>query len=134
MPESVKAPLTADLNQHILNLKPATTLQQTEEPYKLTFFVENETNNARQLQLTDFSDSLSHRQTYSNFYDDVIVESYDNSVDKTNFAKYGRTEGHGSYCILSALLYFVTVTTFVYLAILWIKQKMYIRMEQMHWW
>ncbi|RZB41414.1 hypothetical protein BDFB_009201 [Asbolus verrucosus] len=127
--------MTADLNQHILNLKPSVVPQPPHEPYTLTFFVENETdNNARHLQLTDFTDSQSHRQAYSNYYDDVIVESYENPVDKAKFSRYGRGAGHESYCVLSALLYFVTVTTFVYLAILWIKQKMYIRMEQMHWW
>lgn len=126
--------MTADLNQHILNLKPSIVPQPQHEPYKLTFFVENETdNNARHLQLTDFTESQSHRQTFSNYYDDVIVESYDSPVDKTKISRYGRV-GHESYCVLSALLYFVTVTAFVYLAILWIKQRMYIRMEQMHWW
>ncbi|XP_060526977.1 NADH-ubiquinone oxidoreductase 49 kDa subunit-like [Cylas formicarius] len=35
--------------------------------------------------------------------------------------------------MLSAFLYFVTITSFVYLAVLWIKQRVHVHMEQMQW-
>lgn len=137
---------TADLNENILNLKSSSSFQKQSsdiiEPYKLTFFIDNNNtgininnNKANDLQLTDFTNTQKH--VYDN--NDVIIESFDDSnFDKTKmttrYHHHHHDIQHESYCILSALLYLVTITTFAYLLIMWIKQRMYIRMEQMHWW
>lgn len=126
--------MTADLNQQILNSQPSRSPSPLNEPYRLTFYVENETHHASQWQLTDLTESQSHRQSYNNNYDEVVIESFESPVDNVKYSRYARGASHESYCVLSAFLYFVTITTFVYLAILWIRQKMHVRMEQMHWW
>lgn len=126
------AAMTDDLN--ILNLKPSVAPSPQNEPYKLTFIVENETNDDvkhMELQLTDFTSSHD-KQAYNNFYNDVL-ESYETPLlENARLSNVHST--HDSYCILSAFLYFITITTFAYLVILWIRQKMHVQMEQMHWW
>lgn len=92
------------------------------EPYKLTFFVENETKDTKQMHLDQ---PIEYKK-----YDDVVIGSYDE-----NGSKYLQNSSHEpTYCFLSAFLYFITITTFAYLAVLWIKQKVHVQIEQMHWW
>lgn len=119
------AAMTDDLNNHILNLKPSVPPSPMNEPYKLTFVVENETDGPRQLQMTEFTDDDD---------DDVVVESFETpSLEHAQIAKLARGR-HDSNCILSAFLYFITITTFAYLFILWVRQRMHVQMELMHWW
>lgn len=54
--------------------------------------------------------------------------------DQYNSAKSYKTGSHDSYCILSAFLYFTTITSFTYLLVIWLRQKMHIQMEVLHWW
>lgn len=54
--------------------------------------------------------------------------------DQYNSAKNDKNRNHDSYCIISAFLYFTTITSFTYLLVIWIKQKMHIQMEVLHWW
>lgn len=133
--------MTADLNQNILNLKPSVPPLPQNKPYKLTFLVKDE------IDATDLPEShrsinnvnnINNNNPYTNYYDDdddVVVESYENSntegVDK--FSDYASNVQHNS-CIVSAFLYFITISTFAYLVVLWIKQKMHMQMELMHWW
>lgn len=117
------APRHAPMTQQ-LNSKPASTSQ----PYKLTFFVEGEKHNVNNLQQTETQSSHGN-------YDGLVVQSYDNPVENSKAARYAKDfSEHGSGCILSAFLYFVTITSFVYLAVLWIKQRMHMHVEQMQWW
>lgn len=132
--EPQHAAMTVEVNQHILNSKPSASPPTRNEPYKLTFFVENETNVQHQ-RLMPSMDSRSHpKQPYNNYYDDVVVESYETPEILNNKLVQTKRDRHESYCILSAFLYFVTITTFTYLVVLWIKQRMHMHMELMHWW
>lgn len=116
--------MTDDLNKNILNLKPSIPPNPNNEPYKLTFMVENDTNGPKQLQMTDFTETN----------DDFVVESYETPlIEEAKIAKLARNR-HDTHCILSAFLYFITITTFAYLFILWIKQKMHVQMQLMNWW
>lgn len=83
---------------------------KSQPPVKLTFFIPENMSNY------DSSDILY------------------NNPDQYNSAKNYRNRNHDSYCILSAFLYFTTITSFTYLLVLWIKQKMHIQMEVLHWW
>lgn len=129
--EEERAKLEADQPQqaamtgssHILNLQPQNPPKPDNKPYRLTFFVENQTEEgARQmeLQMTDFSDSKT-------FYDEVLLKSYDNSLRETKHQ-------HDNSCLLSAFFYFVTITMVAYLIILWVRQRLHIQMELLHWW
>jgi hypothetical protein len=119
--------MTQDLNQHVLSHNNEDSsperLQRESSNMKLTFYVENDTTKQQHQQLVD-----SDR---SNYYDDVVVESYESPIDK---GYHMRHTPHDTYCILSAFLYFITITTFAYLFVLWIRQKMHVQMELMHWW
>lgn len=93
-----------------------------DEPYKLTFLLENDTKNVKQMQLSD-----------AGYYDDVVVNGFQNGDG--SMSRYSQNVVHEpAYCVLSAFLYFVTITTFAYLAMLWIKQKMHVQIEQLNWW
>lgn len=125
--------MTEDLNKNILNLKPPVPPSPNNEPYKLTFTIDNDTNNGpKQLhQLTDFTET----NVNSYYDDDVVVESYETPlIEHTKLAKLAARNRHDTHCILSAFLYFITITTFAYLFILWIKQKMHVQMQLMNWW
>lgn len=118
-----------DLKKNILNLKPPVPPSPNNEPYKLTFMVENDTNGPKQLQMTGFTET-----NVNNYYDDVVVESYETPLlENAKIAKLSRNR-HDTHCILSAFLYFITITTFSYLFILWLKQKMHVQMQLMNWW
>lgn len=107
-------------DQHVLNLKPSVPPSPDNEPYKLTFIVENETKESP-VEVTQFI--YPSNQAYGS---DQTTDG--SSVYKTHHAP------HDSYCLLSAFLYFITITTFAYLVILWIRQKMHMQMEMMQWW
>lgn len=122
---------STDLSQNILNLKPAVKPSPQNEPYKLTFFVENDTTSIREMQVGDQPQYNNDKDTDIS-YDDIVVENYNRPV---KMSKYSQSVTHEpSYCVLSAFLYIVTITTFSYLMMLWIKQKMYVQIEQLHWW
>lgn len=105
-----------ETDQNILNLKPPANPAPKDGPYKLTFLVENDTKHVKQMQLS------SDRR-------------YHDDVDEMTSSRYPESAIHEpTYCVLSAFLYFVTITTFAYLAMLWIKQKMHVQIEQLHWW
>lgn len=104
------APMTAD------DLNNTTTGKSHPNPpsnYQLTFFVDNDTNSDH-LQLTDFTNFH-----LNNNKEAIVMDKQDE---------------HQTFCLLSAFLYFVTITSFVYLAILWIKQRIHVHVEQMQWW
>lgn len=125
--------MTADLNRNILNLKPSVPPSPQNEPYKLTFFIEDETKSSHS-ETTDLPEPLDNSNAFTNYYDDVVVESYENSeFENDRVAELASNVQHNS-CIVSAFLYFITISTFAYLVILWIKQKMHMQMELMHWW
>lgn len=113
--------------QTVVPETPAITTDSN-QPYKLTFFIENETEEARGLQLTDFSQSHLKPEQY---YDELVVEGYQDPQDKI---RHPRHVSHEPHCIMSAFLYFITITTVVYLCIMWVKRQMHIHMEQMYWW
>lgn len=116
--------LTADLNQNILNLKPSVPPPLQNEPYQLTFFI------------GDDDKSFEGRKSKINSYeddDDVVVESYNKADIDNRMLELDSAVQHES-CIVSAFLYFITISTFAYLVILWIRQKMHMQMELMHWW
>lgn len=81
--------------------------------------------------MTDYSNPRE-KQTYNGYYDDVVVESFEGPLEGSRVGKIH--EVHDSYCVLSAFLYFITITTFAYLFVLWIRHRMHTRMEQMYWW
>lgn len=122
-------PLTKDLVtlHHLARNAPPTTTTTTEnQPYKLTFFIEND--DSKGLQLTNFDGHLKPEQ----YYDDLVVESYENpSSDRT---RHPRHVSHKTDCILSGFVYFMAITTVVYLAIMWTKRQMHIRLERFEWW
>lgn len=115
------APMTAaDLNNNNNIIKQnLTSSSSSSSPsnYQLTFYVDNETNN-NHLQLTDFTHFHSNNN-HNNVQEAIVMNNDDE---------------HQTYCMLSAFLYFVTITSFVYLAVLWIKQRMHVHVEQMQWW
>ncbi|CAG9832668.1 unnamed protein product [Diabrotica balteata] len=118
--QPVHAPMTQDFEP-----EPATN-----QPYKLTFYYDNEKNqnNVKNIQ----NDAPLDPQKD---YDGLVVQSYDSSFEGKKAARYAKDfNEHGTGCMLSAFLYFVTITSFVYLAILWIKQRMHMHVEQMQWW
>lgn len=113
---SLSAVTSADLNPNSLNLKdPSVSSSPQNEQYKLTFFVEDESERKTQ-QPTDFAESRIYSSYYRNLHPRL-----DHNID------------HNS-CIISAFLYFITITTFAYLVILWIRQKMYVHMDLMDLW
>lgn len=118
-----------DLNNNILNLKPPIPPTPNNRPYKLTFTSDNKNNGPKQLQMTDFTESN---------YEEVVVESYETPliIDDAKIAKLSRNHNRhaDTHCILSAFLYFITITTFSYLIMLWLKQKMHVQMQLMNWW
>ncbi|KAI4457822.1 slit [Holotrichia oblita] len=132
--EPQHAAMTVEVNQHILNFKPSASTPTRNEPYKLTFYVENDTYTKQQPQ--HHIDSRNHvkQQSYNNYYDEVVMESYESPEMYSNKVAQAQRSKHESYCILSAFLYFVTITTFTYLVVLWIKQRMHMHMEVLHWW
>ncbi|CAG9857919.1 unnamed protein product [Phyllotreta striolata] len=68
-------------------------------------------------------------------YDGLVVQSYNSAFDQDKIARYEKIPvEHVPGCMLSAFLYFITITTFVYLTVLWIKQRMHVQVEQMQWW
>lgn len=119
---SLAAVTSSDLNLNKLNVKtPFAPSSPQNEQYKLTFFVEDELDNKMQQQQqlqkpTDFTES----RIYSSYY-------------RNSESRLAHSIDHNS-CIISAFLYFITITTFAYLVILWIKQKMYVHMELMDIW
>ncbi|KAL3279940.1 hypothetical protein HHI36_017446 [Cryptolaemus montrouzieri] len=116
-----------DLKQDLSQQQSVPKVPDSNQPYRLTFFIENETD-ARGLQLTDFSQSHLRPEQY---YEDLVVEGYENPQDRI---RHPRHVSHEPQCVLSAFLYFITITTIVYLAIMWVKRQMHIRMEQLQWW
>lgn len=87
---------------------------QTVEGVKLTFIVPNETETGEHLN-------------------GLVVQHIDESqfedAKKERIVLY-----HDKQCLLSAFLYFTTVTSFVYLAILWIKQRMHVHLDHFQLW
>lgn len=89
---------------------------KSQPPVKLTFFI---------------PDNMSNDESSSS---DLLYDM-NNNPDQYNSAKnYRNGNQHDSYCILSAFLYFTTITSFTYLLVVWIKQKMHVQMEVLHWW
>lgn len=95
----------------------------------------NASGDARPLhqQLTDSVND------YDVDYDDAnnggkLFNTNNNGRRRINMKTNNNNTKHEAYCILSAFLYFITITTFVYLFIMWIKQRMYVQVEQMQWW
>lgn len=80
---------------------------QDSEPVKLTFFIPEKENNSKNNQQLYY---------YSDQYQSI------------------KNDKHDTYCILSAFLYFTTITSFTYLVVIWIKQRMHVQMEVLHWW
>ncbi|ENN82013.1 hypothetical protein YQE_01588, partial [Dendroctonus ponderosae] len=87
---------------------------QAVEGVKLTFLVPNETESGEHLN-------------------GLVVQHIDESefehAKKERFVLY-----HDKQCLLSAFLYFTTITSFVYLALIWIKQRMHVHLDQFQLW
>ncbi|ERL84339.1 hypothetical protein D910_01761 [Dendroctonus ponderosae] len=87
---------------------------QAVEGVKLTFLVPNETESGEHLN-------------------GLVVQHIDESEfehdKKERFVLY-----HDKQCLLSAFLYFTTITSFVYLALIWIKQRMHVHLDQFQLW
>lgn len=86
---------------------------ETVEGVRLTFIVPNETENRGS--------------------DGLVVQH----IDENEFERVKSDRVilyHDKKCLLSAFLYFTTITSFVYLAILWIKQRMHLHLDQLQLW
>ncbi|CAG9772604.1 unnamed protein product [Ceutorhynchus assimilis] len=92
---------------------------QTVEGVRLTFIVPNETEESNAVA-SEHSGGLVVQH---------IDESEFENVKKDRIILY-----HDKQCLLSAFLYFTTITSFVYLAILWIKQRMHVHLDQLQLW
>ncbi|GJQ74844.1 hypothetical protein Trydic_g21680 [Trypoxylus dichotomus] len=97
--------MTVDVNQHILNLKPSVSTPTRNEPYKLTFYIENDTY-AKQQSHHQQIDSRNHvkQQSYSNHYDEVVMESYESPEMYKNKLVQTERNKHESYCILNGCI------------------------------
>ncbi|KAK9745234.1 hypothetical protein QE152_g7098 [Popillia japonica] len=102
--EPQQAAMTVEVNQHILNFKPSASTPTRNEPYKLTFYVENDTYTKQQPQ--HHIDSRNHvkQQSYNNYHDEVVMESYESPEMYSNKVAQAQRSKHESYCILSAFL------------------------------
>ncbi|KAL1509640.1 hypothetical protein ABEB36_004347 [Hypothenemus hampei] len=85
---------------------------QTVQGVKLTFIVPNATDGGSS---------------------DLVVQHMDES-EFENAKKDKIILYHDKQCLISAFLYFTIITSFVYLAILWIKQRMYVQLDQFQLW
>lgn len=84
------------------------------EPLTLTFIVANQTVNENKL----------NKESYQTIARTHVSELRD--PDKI-------LREHENFCIFTAFLYFITIMSFVYLMVTWIKLKMLSRMEIMPW-
>lgn len=123
--DSARRPATQTQTQTQIN----NNQQQQQEPLKLTFFVNDEENNTHDKHLNDASniENDSHSSRY--YYPD-----FDENNPDVKVAKLARNSHHDPTCLLSAFLYFTTITSFTYLVIIWIKQRMHVQMAVLHWW
>lgn len=116
--------MSADLNQNTFNLRTPITPAPRNEPYKLTFFVED-SEIEQKMEMTDFTESHSINSKYTSYYH--------NGKHRHAFSPFSLSADH-VVCVMSAFLYFITITTCVYLIIVWIKHKMHVQMELMDLW
>lgn len=102
------------------------------QPLKLTFFVGDDDNTTYEKHLNDASNVENDSESSNRFY--YPDETIDSVSADVKVAKLSRNIHHDPYCVLSAFLYFTTITSFTYLVIIWIKQRMHVQMTVLQWW
>lgn len=124
-----------DSSQRVLQpVRVSSAHADNKQPLKLTFFVSDEENDTDK-HLNDASSvDSSHHASNAHHPSRYYFPDRDENNPDVRVAKLARDVHHDSYCLLSAFLYFTTITSFTYLLVIWIKQKMHIQMEVLHWW